>query len=360
MAHWRKDCISIFLTDSCNLHCKYCYCKETAQHIEIENYNIDFYKVGIRDFYTSHGYIYLRFFANGEPTLQIDIIKQLVEYSKFLTNNVKFELQTNGIFNKKTSKWISENIDIVWISCDGMPEIQNYYRPTLSGQPSSKIVENNIKFLADKIKYLGVRITIGQKNIFTQKKLIDYFDSLNVKYLYSDLLFLPINVKEKDFFEKKIPPITYAKEYFKAYKYAQKKDIFYGSYFIINFDEETNISCRACNPSPHLTIDGYVTACDMSYRKDVLSDLVYGKYDNKKKKIIYDYKKIEKIKSRIVDNMEECSMCEIKYFCAGGCLGESLNELNNLFKPKKNNCEAIKFLAKKFKPPIKKLPIFHP
>ncbi|SHF02083.1 radical SAM additional 4Fe4S-binding SPASM domain-containing protein [Marinitoga hydrogenitolerans DSM 16785] len=360
MAHWRKDCISIFLTDRCNLHCKYCYCNEIHKNTQIENHNINFYKIGITDFYLSHGYIYLRFFANGEPTLQIDIIKELVEYSKFLTNNVKFELQTNGVFNKKISKWISENIDIVWISCDGMPKIQDYYRPTLSGNSSSKIVESNIKYLTNNIKYLGVRITIGQKNIFGQKELIDYFDSLNVKYLYSDLIFLPINMREKDFFEEKIPPLIYAREYLKAHKYAQKKGIFYGSYFIINFDEKTSISCRACNPSPHLTIDGYVTACDMSYKKDVLSDLVYGKYDNEKKRIIYDYNKIEKIRSRIVDNMKECSNCEIKYFCAGGCLGESLNELGDLFKPKRHNCEAIKFLAKELKPPLKQLPIFHP
>ena len=28
MAHCRKKCISILLTDDCNLRCKYCYCGE--------------------------------------------------------------------------------------------------------------------------------------------------------------------------------------------------------------------------------------------------------------------------------------------------------------------------------------------
>ena len=47
---------------------------------------------------------------------------------------------------------------------------------------------------------------------------------------------------------------------------------------------------------PHLTVDGYVSCCDMGYSDDKLSELLYGKYDESKDIIIYDEEKIKNIK----------------------------------------------------------------
>ena len=47
MAHCRKKCISILLTDDCNLRCKYCYCGEERKKDSI---NVKFVKRAISDF----------------------------------------------------------------------------------------------------------------------------------------------------------------------------------------------------------------------------------------------------------------------------------------------------------------------
>lgn len=353
MAHCRKKCISILLTDDCNLRCKYCYCGEERKKDSI---NINFVKRAISDFKNQGNNLFVRFFGNGEPTIEFEKIKGIYDYSKKLDNNAIFEIQTNGTFNQEVAKWIAEHLDIVWISYDGTTEANDFYRVNKNNDCVSKIVENNIKFLNGKVKELGVRATIGKKNLYKQIDIVNKMEELGIKYLYSDLMFA--NVENKLYYEDEIDPLEYAKEFLKAKKYAEEKGIYYGSFFTVNFDEKTNISCRACIPMPHLTVDGYVSCCDMGYSDDKLSELLYGKYDESKDVIIYDEEKIKNIKARTVDNLKECKECPIKYYCAGGCIGEAINENGTIYSIKSKNCEAIKYLAEELL--LQNIPVLHP
>lgn len=240
MAHCRKKCLSILLTDDCNLKCKYCYCGEERKKNSI---NIKFVKCAIDDFYKQGNKLFIRFFGNGEPTLEFEKIKEIYEYAIKLDKESTFEIQTNGVFNEEMAKWIGEHIDIVWISYDGTTEVNDFYRATFNNKSVSNIVEKNIKYLNEKVKELGVRATIGKKNLYKQNEIIDKMQEMGVKYIYSDLMFADVN--NKLYYEDEINPLEYAKEFLKARKYAEEKQIYYGSFFTINFDEKTNISCRA-------------------------------------------------------------------------------------------------------------------
>jgi len=189
----------------------------------------------------------------------------------------------------------SENIDIAWISCDGSPEIQNYYRPTPAGRPSSDIIEKNIRYLASKPIVLGCRATIGSKNVRKQHEMIDYFSSIGVRVIMSDPMFAPVKEYSEKHIMYELPDLQeYADNFLEAREYAITKNMFYGSILTVNFDEETEYFCRACIPYPHLTIDGYVTACDMAFcGSDIaMQDLVYGHYLNEEDRIEYDQKKL--------------------------------------------------------------------
>ena len=353
MAHCRKKCLSILLTDDCNLKCKYCYCGEERKKDSI---NLDFVKCAIDDFVKQGNKLFIRFFGNGEPTLEFDKIKEIHNYAVNIDGNAIFEIQTNGVFNENIAEWISNNIDIVWISYDGTTEVNEFYRATFNNTSVSNVVEKNIRYINTRVKELGVRATIGKKNLYKQNEIIDKMEELGVKYIYSDLMFA--DVGNKLYYEDEIEPLEYAKEFLKARKYAETKNIYYGSFFTINFDEKTNISCRACLPMPHLTVDGFVSCCDMGYAEGELQELIYGKYDKKNNKIIYDNQKIKNIQARTVDNLIQCQNCEIKYYCAGGCIGEAINENGTIYSIKEKNCEAIKFLAKELLG--EKIPILHP
>lgn len=356
MSHCEKNCISLFLTEDCNLNCKYCYCKGDRK--KSKSMDLDFIKSAIDDFYNQNNRLYLRFFGNGEPTLEMEVIKKATNYARVKDSNSVIEIQTNGFFNESVCTWLGDNMNIIWISCDGPASIQDFYRPSASGEGTSTVVEKNIKYLAHKNNLqLGVRPTIGNKNIDRQNEMIDYFYSLGVKYIYSDLMFA---TSDNVYFEENISRMAYAEKFLAAKKYADTKGIFYGSFFTMNFDSPSNISCRSCIPAPHLTLDGYVSCCDMVYSNNKYTEFIYGSFNFETKKIEYNQDKINYIRTRTVENLPECNDCDVKYYCAGGCLGEAIYEKGSIFKVKTENCEVIRFLAKELGVNTGKFPISHP
>jgi radical SAM protein with 4Fe4S-binding SPASM domain len=247
----------------------------------------------------------------------------------------------------------------------GSPDIQDTLRPTKGGKKTSHVLERNIRILQEEGKNLviGIRATITPTNIYRQFEMLDYFERLGIKAVFSDPVFPPVEKNHRNV-HKAITSndynVEYAKEFLKARRIAEAKGIFYGSIFTVNFDEETEIFCRSCLPSPHLTTDGYVSCCDMSFLGDILPELVYGKYSPDRGLIEYDQKKIVSIRTRKASNLADCKGCEILYHCAGVCFGEGLNETGNLLGVKKDYCEAIKYLAKNLETNKGRYPYFHP
>lgn len=346
MSHPKKVMISFFLTTKCNLDCVYCYTnKHKYKH---QTLDFKFAQLGVDDFFKSNNSRHIRFFGAGEPTMEFELMKKIREYAyEKAGNKLLVETQTNGVFSITIAKWLSDNIDIIWVSLDGVPDIQNHYRPTITGKPTSDVIERNIKYLIRKgTCMVGIRSTINNMNLYNQIDNIRYFASLGVKYIWTDPMFPTVG--EKDAYEE-IDILEYAKEYLKAKKYADKHNIFYGSFLTCNFDEKTKYHCRACLPVPHLTTDGYVSACDMALfgaNNNHMSVFIYGKWDRGNNKIIYDEEKINYIKSRNVDNMPGCNNCIAKYHCGGYCLGEVMNETHNLFGKKERVCEPIRYLMR--------------
>src|SRR5581483_1217068 len=52
------------------------------------------------------------------------------------------------VLNGKVADWVEQNVNMLWISCDGPPEFQDAQRPAVNGKPSSALVERNIKLFA--------------------------------------------------------------------------------------------------------------------------------------------------------------------------------------------------------------------
>lgn len=338
------------MTTRCNLACQYCYLKDIQ--LPQETINLNFAKKGIEDYFQSSSSRHIRFFGAGEPTLEIEKIKVIYEYSIGLAGDQLItEIQTNGLFNKMTTSWLSKHINIVWISFDGPPNLNEKQRTTKNGKAVSHIIQDNISEIASAFSHtsniIGVRSTITPHNINKQIEMIEYFASLGVKVLYSDPVFppvsdhtpIPVYELPQSFY------LDYAKEYIKAKQRAEELGIFYGSIFTVNFDEKTQLACRSCIPSPHLTTDGYVSCCDMSYKSHILPELIYGKYDVATNTIAYDNLKISAIRLRRADNLKACKDCEVLYNCAGGCFGEGLNETGQILGVKKDYCDAIRYLA---------------
>lgn len=355
MAHIRKQEISFFLTTKCNLKCKYCYTLKNKEiKKEHQSLNFNFAKRALSDFFRDYPSKQIRFYGVGEPTIEFELMKEIKNYAyKLAGEELKVELQTNGCFSENVAKWIANNLDILWISADGPPKIQDTQRPTMKGEPTSKIVEHNLRlFVKQKHIQTGVRITITPLTIHRQTEIIKYFRDLGIKYINVHPACIPVGGNSDSIFQW--DPIDFAENFLKAYNKSKKLGIFYNSLYIANFDEKTRYACRACVPYPHITTDGYVSCCDFAqfgpeYAQGSMQQLIYGKYIPNEDRIIYDEEKICKIRSRCVENLEKgpCKDCKFVNYCAGGCMGQAVNETGDIMGIHERNCRITKYLAER-------------
>ena len=127
--------------------------------------------------------------------------------------------------------------------------------------------------------------------------------------------------------------------------------MFWGSFLSINFDGESPYHCRCCTPleAPHLTPDGYISACDMvvlgaeAYH---MSPFIVGKWNESSNEFDLDYEKIQRLNMRKSTEMLHCKSCPAQLHCGGYCLGETVNESGKLDGQNLVKCNAVRKLLK--------------
>ena len=362
LSHIKKEMLSIFVTTKCNLNCGYCYTNKNSNDHKSQTIPLDFVKKGIDDYFSGEYVRHIRFFGAGEPTTEINLIKEIHKYASEKSDGVaSFEIQTNGVFSEDVARWIGVNIDTIWISCDGTPDIQDKHRPCLNSNKSSPIIERNIRLIRSLgYSMVGIRATITNENLHKQKEIITYFSQLGIENIWVDPIFPSVG---KKILETKFDMMIFAKEFLDACAHAEEKGISYGSILTCNFNEEVSQHCRACIPLPHLTTDGFVSACDMALfgaDSNHMQPLIFGSWDSSSNKILYDDNKINILKSRSIENLAECNNCNSKKHCGGYCLGEVLNETDSLFGCKRSVCEAIRYLDSHMTDSQRKYKFLHP
>lgn len=357
MPHKDKQMASFFLTTKCNLRCEYCYNSKQRAAQDEQTLPEHIAKAGIDYFFSTYPSRHIRFYGPGEPTQEFELLKNIVEYArKKAGDKLQTEIQTNGCFGREVCRWILDNMNIVWISFDGTPELHDKNRHYENNIPSSPTIERNVKWLfenkGDRDISIGARVTITDANVNKQKEIVDYFYSIGITEIWTDPLFpsvdeIPVFLDETKKQQFHFDMDKYVDNYVEAYYYSRKKSIFYGSFLACNFDGECNVHCRACTPVPHFTSDGYVSACDLvTFGKAPhhMDCFIYGRWDEEAKDFIFDDDKIKRLQSRTVDNMDHCKNCYVREHCGGYCLGEVTNETGKLDGRKEIACYGIKKL----------------
>jgi len=154
---------------------------EQSLPLRIAKAGVDYY---FREFSSRH----IRFYGPGEPTQEFSLMKDITAYAqKKSPHELLVEIQTNGCFSKTVRAWMLDNMNIMWISFDGEPEIQNKNRPFPGGRASAPMIEENVKWLienrGERNLMVGARVTMTNENIDRQKEMLDYFVTLGIKYI---------------------------------------------------------------------------------------------------------------------------------------------------------------------------------
>lgn len=190
-------CLTIYLSNRCNLRCSYCFAaparmngKSDKQYLS-QNNNQNVALPVIREEVVEQAAqivaaycarssrpLTLVLHGGGEPTLHWRLLQRLV----FLTRRVAAThgigwwgyLATNGILSENKAALLANHFDLIGLSCDGPPEIQDRQRPTAAGAGTSKVVERTARVFARIGTPFAVRATITPETVCYQPEIVRY------------------------------------------------------------------------------------------------------------------------------------------------------------------------------------------
>lgn len=150
----KVDSITLQVTKDCNFRCKYCIYSEEKNKKQRshknENMTLKTAKRAI-DFYKDHSidsnYKSISFYG-GEPLLQFNLIRRIVEYSEEIFAGVPllFNITTNGsLLSEEIVQFLVEHEFQMLVSVDGTKSTHDKNRVFRNGTGTYDIVMNNLK-----------------------------------------------------------------------------------------------------------------------------------------------------------------------------------------------------------------------
>lgn len=135
--------LCLHVAHSCNLNCDYCFAAQGKYHGERALMSFEVGKQAIEFLIASSGdqrNLEVDFFG-GEPLLNWDVCKQLVEYARSREResgkHFRFTLTTNGVLvGDEVIEFSNREMNNVVMSLDGRPEIHDALRKTVNGKGS--------------------------------------------------------------------------------------------------------------------------------------------------------------------------------------------------------------------------------
>ncbi|MCB8945644.1 MAG: radical SAM protein [Ardenticatenaceae bacterium] len=177
---FRPICLTLYLHNECNLHCTYCFANPShtpqarlqipeiraAAQLVLENC-----RERKRPFtLVIHG--------GGEPTLHQPLLEETINTIEEMAASYNLPLfryiATNGIMSATKAKWVAQHFDLVGLSCDGPPEIQDRQRPAYNGQHSSQQVAKTAVIIRESGTPLHVRVTLLPSMLNQQVRIAHY------------------------------------------------------------------------------------------------------------------------------------------------------------------------------------------
>ena len=139
--------LCLHVAHTCNLNCEYCF---AAQGKYNGKRSLMSFEVGMQalDFLVAHSgkrrNLEVDFFG-GEPLMNWDVVKQLVEYARSIEKdagkNFRFTLTTNGVLlDDEVTEFANREMHNVVLSLDGRKEIHDASRMTVSGEGSYDLI----------------------------------------------------------------------------------------------------------------------------------------------------------------------------------------------------------------------------
>lgn len=328
----------INITRRCNLSCKHCYAdagdkwsqnEMTAEQIKKIIYDISYN-------YASSVIDKRILLSGGEPFLRKDVI-DIVKYIKSI--NATPLVNTNSLLiDEKSMDILRECNAELLVSLDGATRESHEF---LRGTGTFDKTIEKIKLLKKHNVITKLSMTIHSGNIDELGKFFELSEELDVDGIAVNIL----NVLEKAdkcnierVALKRVNEIirNASKKSKKAFEYASMTDFAnLGALLLMNWKF---VYCGVGAASLVIDYDGSVYPCYNNMRPD--SKIGNVLYDNMLD-LWKNSDQLKELRKLHVNNFgEKCRMCPVKYYCGGGCRGETFYESKSYLAPCPN-CKEI-------------------
>lgn len=324
--------LCLHIAHDCNLACKYCFAEEGEYHgrralmsFEVGKKALDFLVAN------SGNRVNLEVdFFGGEPLMNWDVVKQLVEYGRSIetANNKKFRftLTTNGVLlNDEILEFANKEMANIVLSIDGRKEINDKMRPFRGGQGSYDIIVPKFKKVAESRNQTNYYV----RGTFTHNNLDFAEDVLHLADLgFEQISVEPVVAKPEDDYaitEEDLPILKeeydrLAKAMIERRKEGKPFNFFH---FMIDLEGGPCVAKRlsGCGSGTEylaVTPWGDFYPCHQFVGNE---DFLMGNVDDG---IVREDIRDE-FKCCNVYAKDKCKKCFAKFYCSGGCAANSYN-----------------------------------
>lgn len=178
--------LGLGLTQDCSLRCSYCHAEaEKPGHTAWPLLEAAIEHAVRKAALTPRRSLAVSFAVGGEPTLPWNLFRRTVERIRSVTEQqhsgierTVLSMTTNGYYGDNKRSFIGQQFDVLTLSLDGPPEIQNLHRPTKSGGASYDVVAATCNhFLKQGKARLSLRATVSSVSVGRMTAIVEHFHS---------------------------------------------------------------------------------------------------------------------------------------------------------------------------------------
>lgn len=341
--------LCLHIAHDCNLACQYCFAEEGEYHGRRALMSFEVGKKALDFLIANSGNrvnLEVDFFG-GEPLLNWDVVKQLVEYGRSREEEChkkfRFTLTTNGVLlNDEIMEFCNREMSNVVLSLDGRKEVNDRMRPFRNGTGSYDLIVPKFQKFAESrgTKDYFVRGTFTRNNLDFSEDVLHFadlgFEKLSMEPVVSDPK-EPYSIREED-----LPKIMeeydkLAKEFIRRKKEGRGFQFFH---FMIDLSQGPCVAKRlsGCGSGTEylaVTPWGDLYPCHQFVG---MEDFLLGNVDEG----ITNPAVRDEFKLCNVYAKDKCKDCFARFYCSGGCAANAYNFSGDITGAYEIGCEMQK------------------
>ncbi|MTK06380.1 MAG: thioether cross-link-forming SCIFF peptide maturase [Hungatella sp.] len=341
--------LCLHIAHDCNLACKYCFAEEGEYHGRRALMSFEVGKKALDFLIENSGNrknLEVDFFG-GEPLMNWDVVKQLVEYGrskeKEYNKKFRFTMTTNGVLlNDEIMEYCNREMSNVVLSLDGRKEVNDQMRPFRNGKGSYELIvpkfQKFAKLRGEKDYY--IRGTFTRNNMDFSKDVLEFadlgFESMSIE---------PVVAQDEEDYsirQEDIPAILeeydkLAVEYIKRQKEGRGFNFFH---FNIDLTQGPCVAKRlsGCGSGTEylaVTPWGDFYPCHQFVGEE---EFLLGNVDTG----VTNTQIRDEFKLCNVYAKDKCRDCFARFYCSGGCAANSYNFHGSITDAYDTGCEMQK------------------